>query len=113
VTDERRGSPRVSASLAGELENADGTSSIAITRDVGATGVLVYTRLSQCAGEVKLKVLHNGEAMTITGTVVRFEPVEDSTLWHNKVAIAIDPEDPVLAKLFQAIQSSTETDEQA
>lgn len=106
MTDERRGSPRVPASLAGELENADGNSSIAITRDVGATGLLVYTRLRECAGEVKLKVVHGDETLTITGTVVRFEPVEGSNLWRNKVAIAIDPEDPTFAKLVQAIQNS-------
>jgi hypothetical protein len=101
----------VPAFLAGELESADGKSAIAITRDVGASGLLLYTRLRECSGEVKLKVAHKDETMTVTGTVVRFEPVEGSDLWFNKVAIAIDPEDPALAKLFQALQS--ETDEPA
>ncbi|HSD85952.1 MAG TPA: PilZ domain-containing protein [Kofleriaceae bacterium] len=113
MTDERRGSPRLPASLAGELENTEGKTAIAITRDVGAAGLLVYTRLRECTGEVKLKVVHDEETMVITGTVVRMEPVEGSTLWRNKVAISIDPEDPSLAKLFQAIQNSSDTDEQA
>jgi hypothetical protein len=103
VTDERRGSPRHAASIAGELQTADGDSAIAITRDVGANGLLVFTRLRECEGTVKLKVVHNDETMVLTGRVVRMEPIEDSHLWRNKVAIAIDGDDGLIAKLFSAV----------
>lgn len=109
MTDERRGSARLPASLAGELENQDGKTSIAITRDVGAHGLLVFTRLRDCVGPVKLKVIHAGETMILSGTVVRQEPVDDSQIWRNKVAIALDPDDPALAKLFAAIAASPES----
>jgi hypothetical protein len=107
VTDERRGSPRLAASIAGELETADGHTAIAITRDVGANGLLVFTRLRECDGTVKLKVVHNGETMLLTGRVVRMEPVEDSQLWRNKVAIAIDGDQEAIAKLFSAISEQS------
>jgi hypothetical protein len=103
VTDERRGSPRHAASIAGELETADGDSAIAITRDVSANGLLVFTRLRECDGTVKLKVVHNDQTMVLTGRVVRMEPVEDSALWRNKVAIAIDGDDSMIAQLFSAV----------
>jgi hypothetical protein len=31
------------------------------------------------------------------------EPIEDSHLWRNKVAIAIDGDDGLIAKLFSAV----------
>ena len=81
----------------------DGTSAIAITRDVGANGLLVFTRLRECTGSVKLTVVHGTEKMVLTGRVVRMEAVEDSELWRNKVAIAIDADDSVIQKLFSAV----------
>ena len=87
----------MAASLAGELENEAGKTAIAITRDVGVNGLLVYTRLRDCTGQVKLRVVHNGEEMVLTGTIVRHEPVQDSALWRNKVAIAVDTSEPEAA----------------
>ena len=106
MTDERRGSPRLAASIAGEIETGDGNSAIAITRDVGEKGLLVYTRLKECTGTVKLKVVHNDQELVLSGRVVRMEPIEDSQLWRNKVAIAIDDADGSIAKLFTAIASN-------
>ncbi len=103
MTDERRSSPRLVASIAGEIETGDGSSAIAITRDVGEKGLLVFTRLKQCAGTVKLRVVHNDQELVLTGRVVRMEPVEDSQLWRNKVAIAVDDADGAIAKLFNAV----------
>ena len=110
MTDERRGSPRHAASIAGEIEADGGTSAIAITRDVSAGGLLLFTRLRECAGSVKLKVVYKDETMVLTGRVVRVEPVEDSQLWRNKVAIAVDGDDGVLAKLFGAIAAAEQQD---
>ena len=105
MTDERRTSPRHAAHLAGELETTEGKSSIAITRDLSGGGVLLYTRLRDVKGTVKLTVLWNNERLSISGTVLRQEPVE-STLWRSKVALAVDSKDPVLAKIFAAIAAS-------
>ena len=106
MTDERRGSPRVAASIAGELEMNGGSTAIAITRDVGANGLLVFTRLRECSGAVKLTVIHNDEKLVLSGRVVRVEPVEDSQLWRNKVAIAIDGDQAMITKLFTAIAAA-------
>ena len=74
VTDERRTSPRHTAYLAGELETSEGQASIAITRDVSAAGLLLYTRIRDLGETVKLTVMHGGEKLQITGKVVRVEP---------------------------------------
>lgn len=106
MTDERRASPRHAASLAGELETAQGKSAIAITRDVSAGGLLIFTRLRLDVGAaVKLVVLWREEKLTLSGTVLRAQAVEpsESTLWRSKVAIAIDPNDPGLAKIVAAL----------
>jgi hypothetical protein len=103
VTDERRTSPRHTAYLAGELESDEGRSSIAITRDVGAGGLLLFTRLRNCGEAVKLTVVHGGKKLQVTGKVVREERVEDSELWRTKLAISVDQSDPVIASLFAAI----------
>lgn len=106
MTDERRGSPRLAASIAGEIETNDGNAAIAITRDVGEKGLLVYTRLKTCTGTVKLRVVHNDKELVLVGRVVRMEPIEDSQLWRNKVAIAIDDADGAIAKLFSALAAA-------
>lgn len=83
-----------------------GTAAIAITRDVGANGLLVFTRLRECSGTVKLTVVYNDEKLVLTGRVVRMEAVEDSQLWRNKVAIAIDGDPSAIQKLFSAIAAA-------
>lgn len=103
MTDERRSSPRHTAYLAGELETNQGKSSIAITRDVGAGGLLLFTRLRDCGETVKLTVMHAGKKLQVTGKVVREERVDDSELWRTKLAIVVDQSDPVIASLFAAI----------
>jgi hypothetical protein len=109
VTDERRGSPRLAASIAGELEINGGTAAIAITRDIGANGLLVFTRLREASGPVKLTVVYKEEKLVLTGRVVRIETVEDSQLWRNKVAIAIDGDQSAISKLFSALAAAEQT----
>ncbi|HEY5945722.1 MAG TPA: PilZ domain-containing protein [Kofleriaceae bacterium] len=109
MTDERRASPRHTAHLAGELETDQGKSAIAITRDVSAGGLAVFTRLRLDVGTpVKLLVLWNDERIVLSGSVVREQAVEphESTLWRSKVAIAIDPQDPGLAKIIAALPAT-------
>jgi hypothetical protein len=106
VTDERRASPRHSAHLAGELETSEGKSAIAITKDVSAAGLLIFTRMRLEVGTpVKLLVLWKDEQLTLNGSVLRETQVDphESTLWRSKVAIGIDSKDPGLAKIFTAL----------
>jgi hypothetical protein len=106
VTDDRRASPRHTAHLAGELESPQGKSAIAITKDISASGLLIFTRMRLEVGTaVKLVVLWKDEQLLLNGSVLREEPVDphDSTLWRSKVAIGIDSTDPGLAKIFAAL----------
>ena len=106
MTDERRASPRHTAHLAGELETSQGKSAIAITKDVSAGGLLIFTRMRLEVGTpVKLLVLWQDEQITLTGSVLREQGVDphESTLWRSKVAIGIDPKDSGLAKIFAAL----------
>ena len=108
MTDERRASARHQTSLAGELESDHGKSAIAITRDVSAGGLLVFTRMRLEIGTaVKIMVLFKDEKLSFPGTVLREQSLtpHESTLWRSKVAIAVEPTDPGLAKLYAAITS--------
>jgi hypothetical protein len=94
------------AHLAGELESTEGRSAIAITRDVSAGGLLIFTRVRlEVGAPVKLLVLWKDEQLVLSGTVLREQAVEpnESTLWRSKVAIGIDSQDPGLAKIFAAL----------
>jgi hypothetical protein len=106
--DERRSSTRKPVHLAAELDGGGGTeATIAITRDVGAGGLLVLTRAAVEVGRtVKLKVsLGERGVRSLEGKVVREEQLspEDSSLYRMKVAIACDPNDPVLAEICAAL----------
>jgi hypothetical protein len=106
VQDDRRASKRHTAHLPGELDTPQGKSTIAITRDVSAGGLLVLTRLRLEVGTpVKLLVLWRDEQLTLEGTVLREQVIEpdESTLWRSKVAIAIEPKDGGLSKIFAAL----------
>ena len=108
MQDERRGSPRQTAYLAGELETTEGKASIAITRDVSAGGLLVLSRRRHEIGAVvSLKMLAGSETVRITGKVVRLEQLEpgESDIWRTKIALAVDDAD-ALAKIVANIPAS-------
>ena len=108
MTDERRASTRHQTSLAGELESEQGKSAIAITRDVSAGGLLVFTRMRlEVGAPVRIMVLFKDEQLSFPGTVLREQSLtpHESTLWRSKVAIAVEPNDAALAKLYAAITS--------
>ena len=109
MSDERRGSPRLAASLAGELETPEGKTSIAISRDIAAGGLLVYARTRQDAGTtLKLTVVFQGEQLKLEGSVVRCEELEpgESSLWRTRLALAVDEKDPVLSRIYAAIAAA-------
>jgi len=112
MSEERRTAPRYAASLPGELDSREGRTSIAITRDVSSSGLLVLSRTEVAVGtSVSLKVAFRGTDLTLTGKVVRHEEVspEESSLWLYKVAVVLDSSpllDDLMAELAeQAAQS--------
>jgi hypothetical protein len=101
MTEERRTSPRHTASIAGEIESAAGTSSIAITRDVSAVGLLVFSRREHQIGDsIKIRLLRGDVLHEIAAKVVRQEHLapDESTLWRTKVGVVVDDAD-ALAKI--------------
>jgi hypothetical protein len=107
MSEERRSSVRHVAYLAAQIEADHGDTTIAITRDVGAAGLLVYTRIALAIGQqVKLEVAYEKDrTLHLSGKVVRQEPLspEESSLWFTKVAIAVDGGEAVLADLFSTL----------
>jgi hypothetical protein len=108
MSDERRGSPRQTAYVPAQIETASGVQAIAITRDVAAGGLLVLSRLRLAPGmAVTLRVSFGGrDDRMIRGKVVREEPMApgESTLWIAKLAISVDPTDPVLVELLESLE---------
>lgn len=105
MSDERRGSVRYSVYFAGELETAEGKSSIAITRDVSEHGLLLLSRRTLAIGDaVSLQVIWDGEKVTLRGKVVRLEPLEpgESDLWRTKVGLDLT-DDPTLGNLYRKL----------
>lgn len=102
--EDRRAAPRQEAYLSAALENAQGRSTIAITRDISTRGLLLLTRLPLAVGEVVKLTATVGESQhTLSGVVVRVEPFEAHELWRHKAAIAVEGADPALAALHDAL----------
>jgi hypothetical protein len=112
MTDERRSAPRVIAYLAGEIETSGGKTSVAITRDVAANGLLLLSRSQFAIGDgVSLTILSGsgGEArrVQVRGKVVRQDKLEpgESDLWRTKVALAVEPS-PALSQLLEKARAT-------
>ena len=105
--DDRRISPRHFAYVGAEIDIGDGPARAAITHDGSATGLLLLTRSDLEIGQtIKLNVFFvEGESRSVTGKVVRQEPLnpDENTLWRTKVAVDLDEPDPELAKAFMAL----------
>lgn len=100
MTEDRRAAPRQEAYVPALLETAQGRSTIAITRDISSTGLLVLTRVELTVGEViSLTVTLENAKRTLAGKVVRVERLEPHELWRYKVALTVDSADPVLAQI--------------
>ena len=100
VVEDRRAAPRHEAYVSAALETPEGRSTIAITRDMSARGLLILTRLAVQVGDVvKLRVALDGAERTLSGKVVRVESLEAHELWRQKVALAVEGDDPTLAQL--------------
>jgi hypothetical protein len=100
MAEDRRAAPRQEAYLSAALETSQGRSTIAITRDISSTGLLILTRLDLVVGEViKLTVALDGTQQMLSGKVVRVESVDPHEIWRCKAALTVDSADPVLAQL--------------
>ena len=105
MTEERREHPRVPVALAGEIETDAGRASIAITRDLSTSGVLILSRMELAIGApLTFKVMFKNTALTLSGKVIRHEPLDPmvTSLWRYKLAILIDPSptfDQLMAEL--------------
>jgi len=96
MTEERRTSPRQAASIAGEIETAAGKASIAITRDISAAGLLVFSRREHQIGDaIKIRLLRGDVLHELAARVVRQELLapDESTLWRTKVGVVVDDAD--------------------
>lgn len=108
MTDERRSSQRINASLPGQIETDAGKQGIAITRDVSEGGLLLFSRRSHAVGEtVWLMLVLQQREHRVTGRVVREERLApgESTLWRTKVAIVVD-DAAVMKKLLAALSAA-------
>ena len=101
--EDRRTSPRREAYLSAELATNEGQSTIAITRDISPTGILLFSRIKLEVGQLVTLSVLDGTQYTITGRVVREEQLEFHELWTSKVAISLDADDPVLAKIHASL----------
>lgn len=92
--------------MSAALETSQGRSTIAITRDISSTGLLLLTRISLAIGEtIKLTVPLAGSQHTLSGKVVRLEALESHDLWRYKAALTVDAADPVIAELQATLAS--------
>lgn len=102
--EDRRASPRHEAYISAALETSKGRTTIAITRDISTTGLLVLTRATLDVGEsVRLTAALGDSHHALSGKVVRIEPLEPHELWRYKVAITVDDSDPALAAFHAAL----------
>lgn len=104
MTDDRRAAPRHAAYIGAEIDTGEGAAKAAITHDGSATGLLLLTRADLEPGQtVKLAVFFDeGEARSMTGRVVRRDPLDldENTLWRCKVAVELDQPEPDLDRAF-------------
>jgi hypothetical protein len=102
--EDRRAAPRQEAYISAALETSGGKTTIAITRDISARGLLLLTRLPLEVGEiVKLTAAVGDEQHALSGKVVRVEPLEVHELWRHKAAITVEEDDLALAALHAAL----------
>ena len=107
MTDERRVAPRRSVNFAAEIETEAGKASVAITRDLSAAGLLVFSRRTlEVGAAVTIKLAHGDQISVIAGKVVRREALtpEESAVWRCKAGVLVDGDDRVLAKLFATLE---------
>lgn len=102
--EDRRAAPRHEAYISAALETPQGKSTIAITRDISTTGLLLLTRARLAVGDhVKLTAAVGDTQYTLPARVVRVEPLEIHELWRFKAGIAVDEGDPALAAFHAAL----------
>lgn len=106
MAEDRRYATRHPAALHAQVETDAGRSTIALTQDVSATGLLVLSHQPLALGQgVTIYVLVDGEQHVLSGKVVRHEPLAhaEAALWRSKAAVAVDGGAAELAAILAAI----------
>ena len=92
-------------------DRAQGKISIAITRDISSTGLLIFSRRELVVGElVNLTCVLDGTEHALSGKVVRVEPVDTHELWRCKAALAVDGQEHALRELQTAVAAQANPD---
>lgn len=110
MAENRRASPRHVATLPAQIETDAGRFTIAITKDVSESGLLVMSHQALEVGTgVTIYLSHGGAQYVVTGKVVRLEPLahEDSAMWRSSAAVAVDTDNSDVAKIFAAVTASS------
>ena len=82
---------------------------IAVTQDVGASGLLVLSQRALVAGQsLTLYLLFGGVQHVLTGKILRQEPLahDERSLWRSKAALVFDDGNPDLAKILAALSDA-------
>ncbi len=99
---ERRSAERRKVFLAAEIETPEGRVRSSVARDASASGLLLLTRGAiEVGAELRLHVLRldpDAEKITVTGRVVRCDPLDDdeALLWTRKLGIHLADPPPEL-----------------
>lgn len=97
--DNRRTAARHAVYMGAEIEGDGDRVRSAVTQDASTTGLLLLTRARLEPGQsvrIRIYLPGDGEPRITNGKVVRREPLsaDESTLWREKVAIALDEPAP-------------------
>lgn len=100
---DRRRAERHDVYIGAEIETESGKVRSAVTEDASTTGLLLLTRARLQPGQrVKLRIFLGPDKTPreASGRVVRNEPLdpEESSLWREKVAVALDEPVPDVAR---------------
>lgn len=109
MVEDRRESPRHVATLPAQIETDAGRFTIAITKDVSESGLLVMSHQALDVGTgVTIYLSVGGAQYVVTGKVVRQESLvhDESAMWRSRAAVAVDTTDSDLAKIFAAVTAA-------
>ncbi len=103
--DNRRTAARHAVYMGAEIEGDGDRVRSAVTHDASAAGLLLLTRARLEPGQsVRVRIFFPGNdpPRLATGKVVRREPLsaDESTLWREKVAIALDEPVPDVERML-------------
>jgi len=104
--EERRESSRREATLPAQIETDEGSVTVALTKDVSESGLLVLSRQALTVGTgVTIHLRFGGAQYVVTGKVVRHETLTHDQ-WRSRSAVAVDTTDSDLGMIFAALAAA-------